>query len=322
MDFSALTLHQLRVFRAVAGTGNLTRAAEQLGISQPAVSMQVKQLERILGLPLLETVGRHYRLTNAGVTVNAHAVRVLGAVSDLSDAVLEIQGVDRGRLFVGADTTVGIYVMPPILGAWHQEHRAVDIDLRVGNHEEVCEWLRDADVQLAVVSTVPHIAGLDVESFLPNRLVIIAPPDHELARRTTPVPARRLADQPFLVRESGSSSRAAMEAFCAHAGIDLRIAMRLGSIGAIKQGVANGLGLGVVSERAIGNELAVGALVILNVEGFPLELEWHIVHFGQRRLSPSAASFKKFLHASTSVLHEPSTMAEPVPVVRKRLRNV
>jgi LysR family transcriptional regulator, low CO2-responsive transcriptional regulator len=317
MDLSALTLHQLRIFHAVARSGNLTRAAEQLGISQPAVSIQVKQLERILGLPLLESAGRTQKLTDLGSIVDRHAVQVLNEVDQLGDAVMEIRGIEGGRLTVGADTTVGIYVMPPLLGAWHRQFRQVEVDLRVGNHDSICRLLRNNEVDFAVVSTIPDVPGLNIVEFLPNRLVVIAPPDHRLARpgRNAPLPMSILAEEPILIREGGSSTSAAVDAFCRAAGLKPRVAMRLGSIGAIKQGVAGGLGLGVVSERAIGNELAVGALTVLDVEGFPLELTWHIVHFREKRLAPSARSFKSFLEDARRALAEPGAPGAAAPAL-------
>lgn len=321
MDASALTLHQLKIFHTVARTGNLTRAAEQLGISQPAVSIQIKQLERILGLPLIEPCGRGQKLTQMGEVVDEHALRILAQVEGLAEAVMDIRGVEGGQLVVGADTTVGIYVMPQLLGAWHHNHPQVEVDLRVANHDAVCQLLRNNEVDVAVVSTIPRIPHLDVESFLPNRLVIIAPPDHALAQRNDGnLPAALLAQEPFLVREGGSSTRAAMEAFCRQAGVELRIAMQLGSIGAIKQGVASGLGLGVVSERAIGNELEVGALVVLNIEGFPIELTWYIVHRKEKRLSPAARSFKQYLQTSRDVLEEPRLKRAASRVVPQGLK--
>src|SRR5579872_1515259 len=160
MDLSAITLHQLRVFHAAARTGNYTRAAEQLGISQPAVSMQIKQLERVLGLPLVEPVGRGLKLTELGLIVDQHAIEVLNQVNQLADAVMEIRGGDTGKLTVAADTTVGIYVMPPLLGAWHREFAHVDIDLRVGNHDAISQLLRTNEVDFAVVSTIPDLPGL------------------------------------------------------------------------------------------------------------------------------------------------------------------
>lgn len=322
MDLSAVTLHQLRVFHAVARAGNLTRAAEQLGISQPAVSMQIKQLERILGLPLLEAAGRSQRLTDSGLVVDSQAVEILGEVGRLSDAVMGLHGIKGGRLTVGADTTVGIYVMPPLLGAWHDKFPDVEVDLRVGNHDTLCRLLRNNEVDLAVVSTIPEIPGLATAAFLPNRLVVIAAANHPLSSRPPdmPISIEVLSEQPLLVREGGSSTSAAVDRFCRNAGVKLKVAMRLGSIGAIKQGVAGGLGLGVVSERAIGNELAVGALKVLNIEGFPLRLTWHIVHFRAERLSPSARSFRQFLEDSRHVLEEPGVKRAPSPVLPKRLR--
>lgn len=321
MELSSLTLHQLRIFHAVARCANLTRAAEELGLSQPAVSIQIKQLERVLGITLFESVGRRQKLTDLGVIVDEHAIRILAEVDSLGQTVLEAHGVQRGRLTVGADTTVGIYVMPPLLGAWHQEHPQIEVDLRVGNHDEICRLLRNNEVDIAVVSTVPQIRGLEFEDFLPNRLVVIAPPGHSLAKAGNGrVPAQALAEQPFLVREDGSSTRLAMETFCTQAGVQLRVAMQLGSIGAIKQGVASGLGLGVVSESAVGNELAVEALMILDVEGFPLELPWHVVHQAQKRLSPSARSFRVFLQAARAVLEEPDVTRGTSPVAPRRLK--
>jgi DNA-binding transcriptional LysR family regulator len=318
VDLSALTLHQLRIFRAVARSGNLTRAAEQLGISQPAVSVQIKHLERVLGLPLLESAGRTQKLTELGSIVYRHAIHVLNEVDTLGDAVMEIRGIEGGRLTVAADTTVGIYVMPPLLGAWHREFSRVEVDLRVGNHDAVCRLLRDNEVDFAVVSAIPEIAGLSVGPFLANRLVVIAPPDHRLASAgaNCSLPTSVLAEEPILIREGGSSTTATVDAFCRRAGLKPRVAMRLGSIGAIKQGVAGGLGLAVVSERAIANELAVGALTVLDVEGFPLELTWHIVHFRDKRLSPSARSFKTFLEDARGRLGDAANQPGPGTVRR------
>ena len=313
MDLSAITLHQLRVFHAAARTGNLTRAAEQLGISQPAVSMQIKQLERVLGLPLLEPVGRTLRLTEVGAIVDQHAIEVLNQVNRLADVVIEMRGGDGGKLTVAADTTVGIYVMPPLLGSWRREFAKVDIDLRVGNHDTICQLLRANEVDFAVVSTVPDLPGLVATEFVPNHLVVVAAPDHPLARHqgSDPLPVDMLGEEPILVREGGSSTSAAVNAFCHSRGITPRVAMRLGSIGAIKQGVASGLGLGVVSERAIANELAVGSLVLLNVEGFPLELMWHVVYFRGKRLSPSARGFMAFLEDSRQGLIATAATSSP-----------
>lgn len=319
MDISALTLHELRVFRAVAGASNFTRAAEKLGISQPAVSIQIKQLERLLGFPLLEAAGRSVKLTELGTLIDEHAVRILKEVDALGDSALQIRGVDRGVLKVGADTTVGIYVMPPLLGAWHREHEQVEVDLRVGNHDAICQLLRNGEVDFAVVSTIPAIPDLDIQEFLPNRLVVIAPADHPLAKKRD-LPTSILAREPILVREGGSSTSEAFELFCKSAGVTPRVTMRLGSIGAIKQGVASGLGLGVVSERAIGNELALGAVVVLDVRGFPVELMWHIVNSRHKRLSPSAGSFKAYLEDARSVLEEPSLARPASSAIPQRLR--
>jgi DNA-binding transcriptional LysR family regulator len=215
---------------------------------------------------------------------------------------------------VAADTTVGIYVMPPLLGAWSREYPTVDIDLRVGNHDTVCRLLGANEVDFAVVTTVPDISGLVATEYMPNRLVVVASADHPLLPQSQkhPLPISVLADEPLLVREGGSSTSAAVDSFCRTYGIKPRVAMRLGSIGAIKQGVAGGLGLAVVSERAIGNELQVGSLAILNVEGFPVELMWHIVYFRTKRLSPSARSFKDFLEAARE-----SLLPSPAPVAHR-----
>lgn len=261
--------------------------------------MQIKHLERILGLPLLESVGRTVKLTEPGIVVDQYAIEVLNQVNHLADAVIEMRGVDGGRLTVAADTTVGIYVMPPLLGAWHREFTHVDIDLRVGNHDTICQLLRANEVDFAVVSTVPDLADLVWSEYLPNRLVVIAASDHPLVVESPrgPLPVSILANEPILVREGGSSTSAAVDSYCRTLGLKPRVAMRLGSIGAIKQGVTSGLGLAIVSDRAIRNELAVGSLVVLDVEGFPLELMWYIVHFRGKRLSPSARSFIAYLES-------------------------
>jgi DNA-binding transcriptional LysR family regulator len=320
VDFSALTLHQLRILRSVGRLGNLTKAAAEMGISQPAVSIQIKHLERLLGFPIIRSNGRRIELTDLGLVVDEHGSRVLTEVENLSAAILAARGLELGSLVVGADTTVGIYVMPQLLGAWLQDHQNISVDLRVGNHEELSRLIRNNEVDLAVVSAIPDIPRLHVEEYMPNRLVVIAPPEHRWATHSGTLKMQAVAREPFLVRELGSSTRATMEAYCDQVGVRLNIAMQLGSIGAIKQGVSSGLGLGVVSERAVGNELAVGALVILDVEGFPLELPWHIVHSEQKRMAPSAKSFMQFLIRSRSVFQEPEFSRAPSQAVPRRLR--
>ena len=287
-------LHRLRLFRAVARSLSFTAAARELAIAQPAVSHQIRSLEEELGVRLFMRHGRSVTLTDVGEVLLETVDDVVHRLDDGARAMSEVQAGLRGSVDITADTTAGIYVVPAALGALHRARPTIEISLRVENRRSVIRRLIDRVCDLAVMADPPPEIDCDVAPFLLDRLVVIAALDHPLVGRPA-VAAEALAGERFLVREQGSGTRAAMERFFARIGRPVAPAMEFGSTGAIKQAVAAGLGVAVVSRWAVDMELALARLAILDVAGFPIERRWSVVNLRARHLSAAASIARAFL---------------------------
>jgi len=289
-----LTLRQFRVFEAVARHLSFSRAAEELHLSQPAVSMQIKGIETILGLPLTEQLGKKIFLTEAGREV-LHASRAITArLDDLQANLAQLQDVNSGRLNLAVTSTVNA-VATNILVRFRGQHPGVSIHLAVANRESVLEQLVANRIDLAIMGQVPDGLELEATRILDNPLVAIAPPDHPFVKAKK-LSLRELATEPFLVREAGSGTRAAMTRCFAENGLELRSSMEMSSNEAIKLAVQAGLGLGILSLQTLEMELAQKRLAVLNVEGFPIMRHWYVVHRADKRLSPAAQAFRGLPH--------------------------
>ncbi|MGH7775921.1 MAG: LysR substrate-binding domain-containing protein, partial [Candidatus Dormibacterales bacterium] len=294
----AVTLHQLRTFKAVADRLSFSAAAQELRLTQPSVSYQVKELEAELGMDLLDRLGKRVQLTEAGRLLYGYARRTLNILDEAALALEELRGVARGTLKVGASITVGIYVIPAALGAFKREHPGLAIALEIANRGQIQEQVLRSEIDLAVVG--PPLKNPDLTSlpFMTDELVVVAPPNHPLAGKSR-ISLRELRDEPFIMRETGSGTRWAVEKAIRRAGIRLEIGMELGSNGAIKHAVESGLGLAALSRYAIGLERASGRLVVLDVSGFPVHREWNIVHLRRRRLAGPVQGFIDFLRSDS-----------------------
>lgn len=293
----AITLHQLRTFKAVADRLSFSAAAEELHLTQPSVSYQVKELEAELGMDLLDRLGKRVQLTEAGKLLYGYARRTLSLLDEAGLALEELRGIARGTLKVGASITVGIYVIPSALGAFKRLHPGLTISLEIANRGQVQDQVLRSELDLAVVG--PPLKSPDLSSipFMEDELVVVAPPNHPLAGRGR-ISLRDLRDEPFIMREAGSGTRWAVEKAVRRAGVRLQIGMELGSNGAIKHAVESGLGLAAISRYAIGLEQASGRLVVLDVRGFPVRREWNIVHLRRRRLAHPVQGFIDFLRSA------------------------
>jgi len=288
----------------VARERSQSEAARQLFLSQPSVSYQIKELQRELKTLLFEPDGRHVRLTQAGELLYGSAQQILNAVEEVTNSIQELKGLERGSLRIGASSTAGIYVLPQILGAFKQRHPRLEVAMDIANWQAIRERLLQRQIDLIVVGEPSRQPELEVEPFLRNEMVVIAPPNHPLAGADM-VPLRVAAEERFIIREPGSGTRLTLERVLSAAGIPLRVAMELGSNGAIKQAVSAGLGLGVLSRQAIQLETQAGKLRVLNVEGFPVERQWNIVRLRGRRLSIAAEAFRQFLKEWASAQGNP-----------------
>lgn len=286
-------LHPLRVFLTVAHYMSFSRAGEALHISQSAVSMHVKSLERRVGLVLFDKVGRRVVLTEAGAALLDYGHRVFALLDETRQVMDAQKGGRRGTLRVSADTTAGVYVVPQYLASFHREFPEVKIALNVVNRTQVMEHLLHREAELGIMGYIPDAAAeWAVEPFLQNELVVIAPPDH-VWRHRDGIGLSELMQDSLLVREVGSGTRQALDRLLVSHGLTLRPAMELGSNSAIKQAVVHGLGIAVLSRRVIDFEIAASRLIILDVEGFPIQRAWYVVHRKDAYLPPAAIAMKQ-----------------------------
>jgi DNA-binding transcriptional LysR family regulator len=300
-----INLHQLRIFQAVATHRSYTRAAEALYLSQPAVSLQVRALERAIALPLFEKSGRSLRLTDAGRELLTYSDRIFALLDETKLVLEELSGARRGLVKVAASTTAGIYVVPTALGGFHRMNPDVKLTLDVVNRITVQEHLLNDEVDMAVMGLIEDAQDLEIERFLPNELVVIAPPNHRLAGRTD-IPLEELVEETLLLRETGSGTRTDVERMFSGRDIPLHVGMELRSSGAIKQAVTAGLGVSVMPESAIELEIKLDRLITLDVEGFPVHRYWYLVRRAGRHLSATADAlwnyFRTYRHPSDTVM--------------------
>jgi len=296
-----LTLRQLKVFEAVARHLNYTRAAEELHLTQPAVSMQVKQLEESLGVAFFEQLGKRIHLTEAGQELLGYARTITQQLDELEGVLNRMKGLGGGRLRISVATTAN-YFIPTLLGSFSRRYPDVTVSLDVTNRETLLRQLTENTVDLVVMGQPPAEADVEAQAFMDNPLVVVAPPDHPLSKQRK-IPLARLQEETFLVRESGSGTRIAMERFFNERGMRLKTGMEVGSNEAIKQSVQAGLGLGLLSRATIEQELALRRLAVLDVADFPIMRHWFVVHRKGKRLSAAAEAFKQFmLKESTELL--------------------
>ncbi len=291
-----VTLRQLSVFASVARHLSFTRAAEELHLSQPAVSMQVRQLEEAVGLPLFEKLGRKTHLTEAGREMFHYSQRIGQELREADEVLTALKGVRRGHLRISVATTAN-YFATRLLAAFVREFAGLTFSLDVTNRKTLLDQLAANDTDVVIMGKPPDGLELEAIAFMENPLVVIAPPGHPLAQQAHPIAIERLRDETFVVRERDSGTRSAMERFFADRGIAPRAGMEMTSNEAIKQAVEAGLGLGLVSIHTLELELEVGRLVVLDVEAFPILRHWYMVHNRGKRLSPVVEAFRDFLLA-------------------------
>ncbi len=287
------TLRQLQVFEKVANHLNYSRAAEELYLSQPAVSMQIKQLEGHIGLPLFEQMGKKIFLTEAGRELHHYARSIAQQLTEMEAVFDEMKGLGQGKLTISVVNTAN-YFTPRLLARFCQRYPEINVILQVANRDAVLKQLADNSTDLAIMGQPPKGLDLIAESFLDNPMVVIAAPNHTLTT-VKQVKFNQLAEQTFVSREQGSGTRSAMERVFEKYNIQPRISMEMETNEAIKQSVQAGMGLGILSLHSIELELETGRLVMLNVEHFPLLRHWFVAHRSNKRLSSAALAFKDFL---------------------------
>ena len=291
-----ITFRQLRLFLALAEHGSITAAANACHVTQPTVSMQLKEMAQAVGLPLYEVVGKRLTLTQAGEELATTARALVGEWADFEQRMDALKGVTRGRLRVAVVSTAK-YFIPRVLGAFCKSHPDVDIALEILNRDGVVQRLRDNRDDLYIMSKPPSDVDIESQVFLSNPLVVIAPVSHPLAGQAS-VALDALRTERFMLREKGSGTRLACDAHFAAHSFQPTVRLELGSNEALKQAVAGGLGLAIVSTHALGEHLVDESLVVLAAESFPIQSQWFTVHPRGKRLSPLAQAFMAYLKAS------------------------
>ena len=290
---SNYTLKQIQTFMEVARQGSVSKAAERLFVTQPAVSMHIRQLEEAFGVALFEPHGRGIRLTDAGRAFADSAMRVMAELHELESLMAAHAGARKGR-FTLAVVSTAKYFVPMLLVRFAEQFPDIEVVLHIENRENVLGLLARSEADLVIMGRAPANLATEAVAFATNPMGIIAPPQHVLAARKN-IAFTALADHAFVVREAGSGTRAAMERLFEQHGIALKVAMEMPSNETIKQAVMAGMGLSFLSLRTVRQELAGGYLNVLDVQGMPLTGQWYVTHLAGKTLSPAAHAFKTFL---------------------------
>jgi DNA-binding transcriptional LysR family regulator len=293
MSIQHVSLRQLRVFEAAASSRSFSKAAEILHLTQPGVSMHIKELEANAGLPLFERIGRKLYVTEAGQELLARARDILRALKDAEDTLDGLKGLRRGRINLAVVSTAK-YFVPQLLAQFGRNFPELEIRLAVNNRNSVIEQLVANEVDLAIMGRSPDSLDTVAEPFAQNPHVIIAAPGHRLAgvRRLA---VEMLAGESFIVREPGSGTRQAMQNFFDDLHVVCNVGMEMASNETIKQAVMAGMGVSFISRHTIELELQTQRLVVLDVRGTPIIRHWHVAHLAKKRLSPTASAFKQFV---------------------------
>jgi LysR family transcriptional regulator, low CO2-responsive transcriptional regulator len=295
------TLHQLKVFETVARLTSVTRAAEELCLTQPTVSMQIKQLTQNIGVPLFEQIGKKLYLTESGQELLLTCREIFDRLARFEMKIADFQGMKQGKLKLSTITTTK-YFIPRALAPFCKLYPGIEIALEITNHERILERLNENLDDLYIISKIPERLDVSLHPFLENPLVVMAHKTHPLAQEKN-IPISRLNDEAFIMRERGSGTRAAVEQLFAKHGVAVKVRLELGGNEAIKQAISVGFGLSVLSQHTFTPEAAKSSgLTILDVEHFPIERHWYIVHPSDKQLSIVASTFFDFLQQESQAI--------------------
>jgi DNA-binding transcriptional LysR family regulator len=312
------SFRQLATFHAVARLGSVSLAADEMHLTQPAVSIQIGTLEESAGTPLLQRTGRGIRLTEAGELLAGYAGRILDLWREAGDEMAMLQGVFSGTLRVGAITTAE-YLLPPILVNFAKEHPKVKVKLQVGNRDEIVRMLAGQEIDIAIMGRPPAELKTDSSAFAKHPMAFLAAPSHPLMSAAKPSIAA-LSDTRMLVRERGSGTRTTVERFFKDHGLPLRIGSELSSNEAIKQMCAAGFGIAFLSMHTCVLEMNAGLLGVLPVPGNPVVRDWYVMHLASRQLPQVALAFEEYLrtHGQAQIQQQLGTLPVARAAAKKR----
>ena len=287
------TLPQLSMFEAVARHGSFTRAAEELFVAQPTVSVQIRKLSETVGAPLFEQIGKKIHLTEAGQQLKTACAELFGTLARLEDTLDNLRGLKAGKLCLAVSTT-GKYFVPRLLGEFVKSNPGVEVSLQIHHRDTLVDRLTDNKDDLYIFANPPTDQEIVTQTILPNPMVAYARADHPLARQKK-IPFARLAEEPFLMREPGSGTRMVAQELFARHGLQPKVRMELSTNEAIKQAILAGLGVSILSHYTLGLDVDQPGLVTLDVEDLPVERFWHFVYPVGKQPSVAALAFMEFV---------------------------
>jgi DNA-binding transcriptional LysR family regulator len=287
------TLKQIHTFIEVAKEKSISKAADNLFVTQPAISMQIKQLEEVFEIALIEPVGRNIQLTSAGTAFLEHAISVVSELRDLEGVIAGHRNLGSGEIHLGIVSTTK-YFVPMLLVEFRKLFPGIQITLKIDNRENILGMLARNEIDLAIMGRVPQEMECEATSFVTNPMAIVSSPTHPLSRRKQ-LAFKELEGREFVVRELGSGTRQAMERLFKDNNTKLSIAMEMPSNETIKQAVMAGMGLSFLSLRTVRHEISTGHIALLDIIGLPHKGHWYITHRALKKLSPAARAFKEYV---------------------------
>ncbi len=296
------TFRQLEVFEALARHGSFTRAAEELFLTQPTASMQIKKLSDTIGLPLYEQLGKRIFLTDAGRALQTTCREIFSVLDRFEMQVSDMKGLKQGKLRLAVITTAK-YFAPRLLGKFCEKYPGIDVTLKVSNRERILERLNDNQDDLYILGQPPEGLEAVTEPFMENLMVVLAPHNHPLVGKRN-IPLARLAKEPFIMREPGSGTRMAVERLFHEHRLPIKVRMELGSNEAIKQAIVGGLGVSVLSRHTLALDAAMGQLATLDVQHFPIHRQWHAAYPAGKQLSVVAETFLDYLRSAAEMTQD------------------
>ena len=294
------SLRQLEVFETITRLGSFTRAAEELCVTQPTVSMQIKKLTDAIGLPLFEQIGKKMYLTEAGRELHQACHGIFEHLTQFEMIAADMKGLKAGKLRLAVVTTAE-YFAPRLLGMFCQQYPEIEVSLEVSNRKHILDRLANNMDDLYILDLPPENDEIIVQSFLQNPLVVLASVNHPLANKKK-ITLERIAEEPFIFRENGSGTRIETESFVAKQGLKLKTRMTLGSNEAIKQAILGGLGVSVLSRHTLTLDSHKDQLAILDVNGFPINCQWHYAYPSGKNLSVVAQTFLAYLQNAPQLI--------------------
>lgn len=291
------SFRQFEVFEAIARNGSFTKAAEELFLTQPTVSMQVKKLVDTIGLPLFDQIGKRIYLTEAGEALLLTCREIFYSLSNFEMQISDIKGLKQGKLRLAVVSTAK-YFAPKLLGSFCKLYPGVDVSLEVGNRESLLERIGENRDDLYILGQPPNGLDVEYEAFLDNHLVVLAPHNHPLAGKKN-IPLARLEQEPFIMREPGSGTRMAVERLFQEHGLVLDTRIELGSSEAVKQTIIGGLGISILSQHTVARKAAMDQLTILDVKHLPIKRKWYVVYLAAKQPTIIARTFLEYLRSAS-----------------------